>query len=233
MKYSRRQPETIRELFDSIAPEYDRANRILSLGLYHRWNQYLARTMLEARTPRNLCDLCSGTGEVIRELERSLATRELPEIHCVDFSQAMLEVAKSKNPYPTYHVADVLKLPFADQSFDTLTCAWGIRNVSDHEQCLKEAARVLTPRGHFYILELTRPRSKWIRFIHEFYLGHCVPLLGKWIARNEEAYLYLQESIDSFVSPEKLILHAQTAGFQKIEKKPLVFGIATLFILER
>jgi len=189
--------------------------------------------MLADKTPKKLCDLCSGTGDIVRRLSLAMPKRALPEIHCVDFSPVMVEVAKVHAPDAVFHVADVLALPFEDASFDTMTCAWGIRNVSDHEQCLKEAARTIIPGGRLYILELTRPHSKFLHMLHSFYLKHIVPPLGRVIAHNQDAYCWLQESIDSFVSPETLILAAKLAGWKTISARPLVYGVATLFTLER
>ena len=142
----------------------------------------------------------------------------------------MLDIAKERlGKKAKYIEADVMKLPLRNKAFEAITLSYGIRNVRYPRKCIEEASRVLKPGGVLAILELTRPSNFLIRAFHRFWLKMILPLLGKTIAQNEEAYRYLSNSVESFLSVEKLTTLLKEAGFGYIQIKPMSFGAVTLF----
>ncbi|MDB6081721.1 MAG: menG [Chlamydiia bacterium] len=240
--YNKEQPETIRTLFNSIAPRYDLANSILSFHLHVLWNKKVAQGLL-AQKPQKILDLCCGTGEIaFRSMKLALKQKSsLPDIYLVDFSEKMLEVAHQQAlQFPAHAQAkmhffeeDAMKLPFENTLFDAVSCAYGIRNVQNPQKCLQEIYRTLKPQGSCLILELTRPKQPLLNRMHKMYLSTLLPILGKWMTKDKEAYDYLQRSIHSFVCPDTLATSAKEIGFSHIEIKPLLGGIATLLTLRK
>jgi len=228
MPYLKQKPETIQQMFGSIAKQYDRANAIMSFGLHWHWNKRLAEKAV-ASSPKTLIDLCSGTGEIA--LLCAKASSPPKEITLLDFSAPMLEQAKKKFSFKSYTTAtfvvgDAMKLPQADHQFQAATMAYGIRNVQDAKLAIEEAHRVLEPGGTFLVLELTRPQSPWLEGFHSLYLRYLLPLLGKWAAKDAQAYQYLCDSIHTFIAPQTLALHFEEAGFTEVKIIPLTFGAA-------
>jgi demethylmenaquinone methyltransferase / 2-methoxy-6-polyprenyl-1,4-benzoquinol methylase len=240
--YEKRSPLTIRSLFDSIAPRYDLANSLLAFQMHALWNQKLVKNVMQTK-PQVVLDLCAGTGEIAHRLAKySLKTKNFcPNITLLDFSPKMLEVASLRAlQFPqdiqskfTCQEGDAQKLTFTDGLFDAVSCAYGIRNIQSPSQCFSEVFRVLKPGGLFAIVELTRPKNPFIKAFHGLYLKTFVPIIGKWLASNKEAYNYLNRSIQSFLTPAEVIEIAKNSGFTKTEVVPLSFGIATMFLLKK
>ena len=237
MSYQKNQPSTIQAMFDSIATDYDKTNAILSFQLHKKWNRELIRQVCQGN-PSLLLDLCCGTGEIAFKF--LLSSREAKEVFMVDFSSSMLECAKAKaqrlalsSHQIHYLQADVQDLPLPNHHVTCATMAYGIRNVKDPLKCFQEVYRVLQPGGVFGILELTRPSNPLLKFGHQLYLRHFLPLIGKWITHNQQAYDYLCSSINTFIPPQTLVNQLETAGFQNLVVKPLTGGIATLFMAQR
>lgn len=130
----------------------------------------------------------------------------------------------------SYIEADVQKLPLLDNFADCATMAYGIRNVQDPSLCIRDTFRVLKPGGSFGILELTRPRSPFLRKGHQFYLQIFLPLLGKWLTDNQQAYRYLCQSIETFIEPTEIENLFKQLGFIRTECRSLAGGIATLIM---
>lgn len=229
--YDKNNPSTIRALFDSIAPRYDLGNAVLSGNLHRLWNRRLANRVL-SHNPHDILDLCCGTGDITKRMMRYKADCSY---HLVDFSQQMLDIAKKTvtGTNVQFYQADAEELPFKDSMFDAVSVAYGIRNIQNRAKCFSELYRVLKPGGRMCIAELTRPKGAFLNTLHRFYLRTMVPLVGRVITSNEEAYTYLCNSIESFISPEQLIQEQLEAGFSSIEVKPQTFGIATLFFSQK
>lgn len=233
IKYNKNNPKSIQNMFGSIATQYDRTNSILSFKLHKYWNKQLAKSL---NKPEILLDICSGTGEIaftVASLNQSLKRAIL-----LDFCQEMLDCAKEKAKAKSsnnfeYICADAQKIPLDKSCVDAVTIAYGIRNVKDPILCFKEVHRLLKKNGTFSILELTEPDNKFLRFGHNIYLKTCLPILGKLITQNQEAYQYLCQSIQNFTKPSQLISLLQKAGFSSIEKVPLTGGIATIIIAKK
>lgn len=231
--YDKHNPKSIQNLFSSIAERYDVGNALLSMNLHRSWNRRLAR-LIATRKPDVLLDLCCGTGDIAFTYLDSAPERP-QRVYMIDFCEEMLEQAKRKAASKCsqkvdmiFRVGDAQALDLPDASVDAITIAYGIRNVQQPERCIAEAYRVLKPSGYLAILELTRPRNPVMRLGHSFYLKTCVPLIGRWLTKNQQAYEYLQRSIHHFIPPESIQSMLNQAGFQQTTVKRLSLGIATL-----
>lgn len=235
--YHKNSPATIQSMFNTIANRYDLTNAVLSFSLHKWWNRSLVQHVLNnSLSESTLVDLCAGTGDIAFHYLRS--TKTPCQAYLVDFSSEMLEYAKSKaaqlslsQPSTISYVeADVQQLPLPDQLADHVTMAYGIRNVQHPENCIREAFRILKPGGCFGILELTRPRSSLLRLGHQIYLRTFLPLFGKWLTDNREAYQYLCQSIQTFIPPKQLDDLLRESGFIHRQSYSLLGGIATILI---
>lgn len=226
--YSKEEPESVATLFGRVAKSYDITNIALSLGLSTFWMNKMVK---ELEGYKQLGDLCAGTGAVslsfLKKNPKASAT-------LYDFSPEMLEIARERlKPFRRrikIKKGDCHKLTFANKSFDVLSMAYGLRNLQEPLVALKECKRVLQPGGKLVILELTRPKSRLLFSLHKFYLKLFVPLIGKVLAKDREAYSYLAKSIAHFSPPQKIQDLLIEAGFKEITKHSLSFGIATILI---
>lgn len=225
----------VQGLFSRAAPRYDLLNHVMSLRRDVFWRRAAARRTKAFETGRIL-DLAAGTGDLTLALAEAR-----PEAHVVgaDFTQAMLDLAQKKvqDQGRTGKVslvgADGLRLPFPDRSFDSVTMAFGIRNIPDPQAALKEMFRILVPRGRAVILELTFPRWSIVRRAYDLYLNRLIPRLGGMISGQTMAYQYLADSIMDFPSPEKFLNIMAQAGFHRVRFLRLTFGVAALHWGER
>jgi demethylmenaquinone methyltransferase/2-methoxy-6-polyprenyl-1,4-benzoquinol methylase len=226
--YTKTKPESIQHLFDSIAHRYDTTNGLMSFQLHRYWNKQLIKEILANGVPKTVLDLCAGTGEIAFGIQERV--KSPLDLTLLDFSKEMLECAKQKkiSQKARFIQADAQNIPLADCLFDAATCAYGIRNIKEPSRCIQEAYRVLRPGGVFAILELTQPKSFLIRLGHKLYLKAALPLIGKWMTQNKQAYHYLCQSIPQFIPPENLAAMMQRCGFSQVKIKPLNFGIATI-----
>ncbi len=231
MNYNSQQPETIQHLFADIATRYDRCNQIMSLNMHRRWNQTLIDTIVQPTRPRVYVDLCAGTGDIAFTYLKTTPSYE--QIHLIDFCPEMLQVAKSKadkNGFKnvTFVQGDAQAIPLPDNSADCVTIAYGIRNVANPAQCIRDVYRILRQDGRFGILELTRPTNPLMKLGHNLYLKTVLPLLGRLITSNKEAYQYLCNSIQTFIPASTLEEMFVQAGFSSVTKVPLLGGVATI-----
>jgi len=236
--YHKNNPESIQRMFGSIAKKYDKANAILSMQLHKRWNAELVRQIVQNQNPITLLDLCCGTGDIAFSFLKKSASPKSAIL--LDFCPEMLECAKDKaerlnlkGHQIKYIQADVHNIPLDNNQVYIASMAYGIRNVKDPLKCFQEVHRILKPGGIFGILELTQPSNSIIRFGHSIYLRSILPLLGKWITSNQEAYQYLCSSIHHFASPTHLEHQLITAGFKHTTKKSLTCGIATIVLASK
>jgi len=173
-------------MFGSIARRYDLANHVLSCGADFYWRSHAAQ-IIARWTPENIVDLATGTGDLAVAIRKKSPNAE---IVAVDVLAEMLELAKKKGVQRTI-MADAMRLPLADSSFDCVTVAFGLRNMENWSGALREMARVLTANGHLLILEFSLPQSSIFRAVYRFYLHQCLPFLGSFITRQKNAYDYL------------------------------------------
>ena len=217
-----------REMFDRIAPSYDRMNRIMSFGVDRRWRARaidILRPALDGRGDLAILDLCAGTLDFSASLEEAWPSARI--VAC-DASEKMLALGRSKVRNVETVVGDALALPFADGSFDAIVCGFGIRNLADLSVAACEARRVLKPGGVFVALELFRPKNAAARLAQTASLRYALPLLGAAVAKDRDAYAYLAESIDGFVTRADYERLLGTLGFGRIEGVDMTFGMPSI-----
>ena len=211
----------VRELFNSIAPTYDRLNHLLSFGLDRRWWARAARAFRPVliRPGARVLDLCCGTGDMTAALlaERpSLPEERAEPVTGLDFSAEMLQRARHK--FPSANVrwmeSDAMHLPFPDASFDLVTAAFGFRNLSNYAAGLTEIHRVLRPGGQIGILEANQPEG-WRALVYNTYFRRLLPLVGGLISGERAAYRYLPASVERFPRPPQMLEMLAEAGFRE------------------
>ena len=212
-------PDAVRTMFDRIAPVYDAMNRVMTMGLDLRWRRLTAEAVVQ--NGNEVLDACCGTGDLAVADERVGG-----EVTGLDFSERMLDRARSKSATVSWVQGDVLAMPFQDASFDVVTVGFGIRNVEDLEAVLRELARVLKPGGRLGCLEITRPRGALRPFFRLWFDG-LVPLAGKLLPGGA-AYSYLPASVRRFPGPEDLAEAMRRAGFGDVGWRLLGGGIVAL-----
>lgn len=215
----------LRHVFARIANRYDLANRVLSLGQELGWRRRAARLALPPSQGRVL-DLGTGTGEMTLLLARAGAYR----VTALDSSTPMLELGREKaSGLPIdFLVGDALSLPFPDGLFDRLISAFLLRNLKSVPQGLAEMCRVVRPGGYIISLELFKPQGRGIRPLYHLYLHRLIPLLGRLITGDREAYRYLPLSIEGFSTPQELAQAMGRAGLVEVEYSLFTWGVAAL-----
>ncbi len=220
------------KMFDRIAPRYDILNRILSLGLDMSW-RYKTGKYLNSNKGLKILDLATGTGEMLIAMLSS--NQNISYAVGLDMSPKMLAIAEKKiTGLNLAHrarliQADVAKIPFAENSFDIVTTAFGIRNVPDVAAALAEMHRVLKPGGRAIILEFSLPENIVLRKLFLLYLRIFVPAVGAIISGDYWAYRYLNKSVETFLSREELCQIMRSAGFTNVNVAPMTFGVACIY----
>jgi len=219
----------VRQMFGEIAHRYDFLNHFLSASIDRRWRRLAAAKVAEHLTTKEsaIClDLCSGTGDLAIELQRRLG---LPVV-ASDFCHPMLvrSVEKTQSlPIRTVE-ADSMATPFADNSFRSVTVAFGLRNLEDPTRGLAEMRRVLEPGGVLVVLEFSRPVIPVMRQAFQFYFHRILPRLGAWISGQGSAYQYLPDSVRRFPAQRELAELMAGVGFRNVAYRNLSGGIAAL-----
>ncbi len=177
----------------------------------------------------SVLDIATGTADVLVSV---LKKRKIKMAVGVDRSWNMLRIGKSKikDKRVSFVIADGMKLSFKAESFDSVTIAFGIRNMSDPELCLQEILRVLKSGGRAIILEFSIPKNPIIKAIYMFYLRHVLPFLGKTISGDHYAYRYLNKTIETFPCGSDFLNLMKKAGFSKTSLFPQTFGICTIYV---
>jgi demethylmenaquinone methyltransferase/2-methoxy-6-polyprenyl-1,4-benzoquinol methylase len=223
---------SVPDMFDRIAPTYDLLNHVLSLGHDFLWRRR-AVARLDRRAPLHVLDLATGTGDLLIALLRRQAN--VCRAVGLDASEKMLAVCRRKLRRPGLEArvelvqGEASATPFADNTFDAVTMAFGIRNTSDVTAALGEIHRILKPEGQAVILEFSLPSSHMIRWVYLGYLRHVVPRLGALISGDRGAYRYLNASIEAFHQPEAFSAVLREAGFGQVTARPLTMGVASLY----
>ena len=210
-------PEGVQRMFDRIAPVYDLMNRVMTMGLDQRWRRKTVKAVVEPGD--RVLDAACGTGDLA-----IIAAKAGGVVTGLDFSERMLDRARRKAPELKWVRGDLLALPFEDESFDSATVGFGVRNIADLAAGIEELRRVLRPGGRLAILEITQPRGP-LRIFYSLWFDRIVPLLGK-ILPGGEAYTYLPASVRRFPGPDDLA--AQLAGFRDVHYRLFAGGIVAL-----
>lgn len=222
-------------MFAHIAPRYDVANRVLSAGIDRRWRRAAVR-LAGAGPDDRVLDVCSGTGDLAIDLAKTGAA-----VVGSDFTLAMLARAPAKvrahadrlAQAPWFVAGDTISLPFRAASFDLVTVAFGIRNVSDPLQGLREMHRVTRPGGRIVVLEFCKPRVPVVGGLYRFYFRRVLPVLGRLISGDTQgAYSYLPESVMAFPERDEFLELMRQAGLTQPHQKILSLGIAALYRAE-
>jgi len=228
--------QRIRSMFGEISGRYDFLNHFLSGGVdyYWRWRT-VRRVRLEPGIP--VLDVCTGTGDLALAFWRRGKGR-VPVVGA-DFTHEMLELARRKVPRRgsdanaplEFLEADAQHLPFGDRQFQVVSVAFGLRNVTDTRQGLREMTRVCRPGGRVMVLEFSLPENRLIRGVYRWYFRNILPRLGQMLARNSHAaYEYLPQSVAEFPQGAELAGMMTECGLTTVTWTPLTFGIATLYV---
>jgi demethylmenaquinone methyltransferase/2-methoxy-6-polyprenyl-1,4-benzoquinol methylase len=213
-------------VFSSVARRYDLMNDLMSGGLHRPWKDLFVRRV-RPRKSEAILDMAGGTGDVAFRLARHGA-----RVTVADISPDMLEVGRERalkrGIELDWAVANAEALAFADSTFDAYTIAFGIRNVTDIEAALREAHRVLKIGGRFYCLEFSTTRWPGFAKIYDAYSMRAVPRIGKAVARDEESYRYLVESIRRFPPMERFAGMIAKAGFARVKAEPILGGLVAI-----
>jgi demethylmenaquinone methyltransferase/2-methoxy-6-polyprenyl-1,4-benzoquinol methylase len=220
----------VRSMFASIAPRYDAANEVLSLGIHKGWRRKTVQ-LAGAAPGQSVLDCATGTGDLALELKRAVGDGE---VIGTDFCAEMLQGAPAKARRAglavQFAVADALQLPYPDARFDIASMAFGIRNVDDPVRCLREMARVVKPGGRVVVLEFGQPRGAFGALFRAYSRG-VMPLVGGLLTGNRAAYEYLPRTAAHFPAGEKFLGLMREAGcFASCEAHPLTFGTAFVYL---
>lgn len=228
----------VREMFAQIAPRYDLLNHVLSLQFDRLWRARVARKLrpiLVGRPEPLVLDLCCGTGD----LGIALSRRYAPRVVGADFAHPMLVRAQKKcatlrgrnalnRRFPDFIEADALRLPFAGESFDLVTSAFGFRNLVDYEAGLREIRRVLKPGGTLAILEFTEPPDNPLGNAYRWYFRRILPRVGAFVSGDRNAYTYLPASVSRFFAPAELASLMKLVGYAEVDFSVWTLGAVAL-----
>ena len=230
--------EKIVDMFNQIAPTYDVANRVLSLGVDVSWRKFACRYMLEIFKERsiNIVDVACGTGDMMglwSEMAKEFGV-EIKSLTGIDPSSGMLKEARTKFPNFKFIEAYADNTTLASGEAQILSISYGIRNVVERKAALREFNRVLAPDGYVVVLEFTKRQKKGlITSLRDFYLSKILPSIGGFISKNKEAYEYLPSSIENFLDAKSFCDELVEAGFEIELCKGFSMDISTLFIAKK
>ena len=218
----------VREVFKSVAPSYDVMNDLMSGGMHRLWKRFTI-DLANVKPGEKVLDVASGSGDLAMAFARLVGARG--EVWQTDINEAMLKVGRDRliNAGLTLPAAlcDAEKLPFASESFDLVTVAFGLRNMTHKDVALAEMTRVLKPGGRLLVLEFSKVHTTLSK-VYDAYSFNVLPLLGKYVARDEASYRYLAESIRMHPDQETLKGLMETAGLQRVEFFNLAAGVVAL-----
>jgi demethylmenaquinone methyltransferase/2-methoxy-6-polyprenyl-1,4-benzoquinol methylase len=222
-------------MFAAIAASYDLNNRLHSFGRDQAWRRKAVQ-LCQIKPDDHVLDVACGTGD----LTEAFADARPASVMGVDFTAAMLDLACAKRerrargdgvPRPEYQLGDAMKLSFADQAFNVVSIAFGLRNLADPVAAISEFRRVLRPGGRLVILEFSRPRQRLWRWVTETYTTRIMPITATLLARDRSgAYRYLPRSVETFLDGEAITAALEAAGFSNVTTHPMTFGICAAHI---
>lgn len=223
--------EQVAHMFDSIAGKYDKMNRVLSARIDVGWRKK-AILKLKKENPRNILDVATGTGDMAIMACKML---QPDQITGIDISEGMLELGRKKIEREQLgdkiglQTGDSETINFAENTFDAVMVAFGVRNFENLENGLAEMLRVLKPGGRLVVLEFSKPRQKAIRNFYNLYMGIVAPQVARWFKQNKEAYQYLNESAKAFPDRQLFTDILKKVGYSNTEFKPLSLGICCIY----
>ena len=231
--------QKISSLFKEVSNDYDKMNDIMSLGIHRIWKKDLVSRLEREQLPLNekkILDLAGGTGDIAFSVKKLFPNNQ---ITIMDLTIGMMKVGKQKafhqkiNDGINWVAGDSAYLPFSDNSFNNITCAFGIRNVAEVKKTLESCYKVLKPGGKLMILEFSPEVIIPFQKFYKYYLNNIIPFLGDKVANNKKAYQYLTESIETFYTPDVFSDIIESVKFKMIKLKKYSSGIACLYIATR
>jgi demethylmenaquinone methyltransferase/2-methoxy-6-polyprenyl-1,4-benzoquinol methylase len=222
--------QQVAEMFDNISERYDLLNHLLSLSIDKGWRRKVVRMASEGK-PKLILDVATGTADLAIALKKAHPEK----ITGIDISAGMLSVGRTKiakkklSSLITLEQADSEDLPFADDTFDAITVAFGVRNFENLKKGLSEMRRVLKPGGRLLILEFSQPQSFPFTQIYNFYFKYVLPTIGKLVSKDSRAYTYLPESVQAFPYGDAFRNILAEVGYETGRVIPVTFGIATIY----
>jgi demethylmenaquinone methyltransferase/2-methoxy-6-polyprenyl-1,4-benzoquinol methylase len=223
--------EQVAEMFDKIAGRYDVMNRLLSARIDIRWRKK-AILMLKKENPKLILDVATGTADMAIMTCKILNP---DKVDGIDISEGMLDLGRKKiekeglTSKIRLHSGDSETIKFADNTFDAVMVAFGVRNFENLEIGLAEMLRVLKPGGKLIVLEFSKPRRKAIKSLYNLYMGIVAPQVARWLKQNKEAYQYLNESANAFPDHQLFIDILNKVGYTDTGLKPLTLGICCIY----
>ena len=227
--------EMVRGMFNDIAPTYDRLNHILSLDIDKLWRKRVVRAVRKLGAKR-IMDMATGTGDLAFLIDERVKPQSLLGI---DLSAGMLAVAQEKAvergiaDRVSFAIEDCLALSLPDNSYDAITVAYGVRNFENLAQGFAEMYRVLSPGGVLCVIELSTPEHFPMRQLYKFYTYTIIPLVGRIVSRDKQAYTYLPRSVAAVAQGEEMLDIFRKAGFKNCRLRRLTFGACTIYLGEK
>lgn len=224
--------ERVRSIFSTIAPRYDRFNRISSFGLDRLWRRRAVKCA-DITPEDQVLDLAAGTGDLTMAI---LKYAEPAGLLSTDFVPEMLDVGREKaaayegRTDVSFAVVDAQALPFHDDAYDVVTVGFGVRNMPDRAANFREVRRVLRPGGRYVILEFSRPGFAPFRAVYHLYLRHVIPALGALITQDRPSFEYLNKSIEAFPGCVSLARELHEAGFSQVRWRTMTLGVVAVHV---
>ncbi|WP_227369032.1 bifunctional demethylmenaquinone methyltransferase/2-methoxy-6-polyprenyl-1,4-benzoquinol methylase UbiE [Halomonas sp. M20] len=221
----------VADVFHSVAARYDVMNDLMSLGIHRFWKR-VALERAGVRRGHQVLDIAGGTGDLTLKFSRLVGPNG--RVVLADINQSMLKVGRDKlidngvGDNVEYVQANAESLPFPDNSFDCITIAFGLRNVTDKDAALRSMTRVLKPGGRLLILEFSKPPNALLSKVYDNYSFNVLPRMGEWVANDAESYRYLAESIRMHPDQETLKTMMEIAGLERVEYTNMTGGIVAL-----
>ena len=224
--------EQVEEMFDNIAPTYDRLNHIMSFNIDRVWRRRVMRIVRRSKA-RRIMDLATGTGDLAIAMAKRV---DRTQILGIDLSEEMLAVARAKvqkqgrEERIMLEKGDAENLTMvADGSIDAVTVAFGVRNFENMERGLSEIYRTLRAEGKLVVLEFSMPKNRFVRWVYSYYAHRLLPRIGAMISKDRRAYTYLPESVEEFPAPERFAEILKSVGFSSVKLRSQSCGIAYIY----
>lgn len=227
--------EQVADMFNNIAGKYDFLNHLLSLGIDKGWRTKAIKS-IESIAPKKILDVATGTGDLAIAAAKKITDSNVVGI---DIAAQMLEVGKVKiedknlSARIEMKVGDSEALPYADNHFDAVLCAYGVRNFQDLPKGLSEMCRVMRAGGRLAILEFSQPKTFPVKQVFSIYFKYVMPLFGKMVSKHSTAYNYLPESVMAFPEGQDFCKILEQCGYKNVKARPLTFGITSLYTAEK
>jgi demethylmenaquinone methyltransferase/2-methoxy-6-polyprenyl-1,4-benzoquinol methylase len=225
--YNQEKSKLVNSVFDRVYKDYDLMNDIMSFGVHRLWKKNLISWM-NPQLGNKIIDVASGTGDLAKIISNKNNNQN--NIHCIEPNQGMFETGKKKLNYLLnikWHMCSAEKLPFKDNTFDFYTISYGLRNVTDINQSLKEAFRILKPGGRFLCLEFSKVENEILNLFYQNY-SKLIPIFGKIIVGSSDPYEYLISSIDKFYDQYTLVELMKDNEFSNVQFRNLSNGISAI-----